>query len=277
MTLGATFHSIDRQSSESRKADFKHQYLNPKVGIIWHPLSSTTLRAAWFKTVKRPFASGQTLEPTHVAGFNQFFDDSDDSRTQRYGVALNQALLRQLRGGVEFSWRDLDVPDFLFGIDPRILHVSQKEEAHRGYLYWTPTDRLALSAEYFFENFEREPRSNVRGGTPLRVITRRVPLSLSYHHPKGFFIRMVASYINQDVLLKGNDDSDTVGDDQFWLVDTSIGYRLPKRWGIVTFGIKNLLDDKFHFQDINFNFDEEPLPPLFVPERVIFTQVTLAF
>ena len=48
---------------------------NPKLGILWNPFPSTTVRGAAFKTLKRTLITDQTLEPTQVAGFNQFFDD----------------------------------------------------------------------------------------------------------------------------------------------------------------------------------------------------------
>jgi hypothetical protein len=37
----------------------------------------TTLRAAAFRVLKRTLITDQTLEPTQVAGFNQFFDDAN--------------------------------------------------------------------------------------------------------------------------------------------------------------------------------------------------------
>jgi outer membrane receptor protein involved in Fe transport len=61
------------------------------------------------------------------------------------------------------------------------------------------------------------------------------------------------------------------GDDQFWIVDASIGYRLPKRWGLITLGVKNLLDEDFRFQDT------DPARPIIYPERLIFARVSLAF
>ncbi|MGH8604208.1 MAG: hypothetical protein ACREXR_15975, partial [Gammaproteobacteria bacterium] len=60
LILGATFHSIDRDSPQSSSLDLSHQYVLPKVGLVWRPWTRTTVRATWFKNVKRPFASGQT-------------------------------------------------------------------------------------------------------------------------------------------------------------------------------------------------------------------------
>ena len=60
-------------------------------------------------------------------------------------------------------------------------------------------------------------------------------------------------------------------DDQFWIVDAGLGYRLPKRRGFLSAGIKNLLDESFKFQDTN------PVSPTFYPERLYFGRVTLSF
>ena len=42
--------------------------LSPKLGVVWTPRTGTTLRAAAFSSVRRPFIRSQTIEPTQVAG-----------------------------------------------------------------------------------------------------------------------------------------------------------------------------------------------------------------
>ena len=42
-----------------------------------------------------------------MAGFNQFFDDSDLTEAWCYGGAIDQKFTSSLFGGVEFSKRDL--------------------------------------------------------------------------------------------------------------------------------------------------------------------------
>ena len=76
-------------------------------GIRW---PGTTARAAVFRVLKRTLIADQTLEPTQVAGFNQFFDDVNLTESWRYGVALDQKFTGHLFGGFEFSKRDLTVP-----------------------------------------------------------------------------------------------------------------------------------------------------------------------
>ena len=147
----------------------------------------------------------------------------------------------------------------------------------------TPTDRTTVSAQYFYEEFEREPLRLLNNGTPLSAVLHRAPLSLGYYHPQGFFARLTATYVNQNAAVR--DDSVASGEseasDRFWLTDLSLGYRLPKRFGLVTFGIKNLFDEGIQFQELSPNvigdIEGELVPPLFVLERVLFGQLTLAF
>ncbi|MGH8533142.1 MAG: TonB-dependent receptor domain-containing protein, partial [Gammaproteobacteria bacterium] len=249
---------------------------SPKLGLIWEVLPHTVLRAAWFKTLKRPFVSNQTVEPTQVAGFNQFFDDADGTEGERYGVGIDHRLVPRLYAGGELSWRDISVP-----IDPgtgEVVSEERDEQLHRAYLYWTPTDTLALSAEYFLERFSRSlPASISVPEDPDSITTHRVPLSISYFYPRGFFARLTASYINQDVESQGVDSDGASGAADFWVLDASLGYRLPRRLGILSVGAKNLLDNEFRFLETSTLFDEEPFVASFQPDQVLFAQFTLSF
>jgi hypothetical protein len=66
-------------------------------------------------------------------------------------------------------------------------------------------------------------------------------------------------------------DEITPGSDQFWVVDASLSYRLPKRYGIIKIGVKNAFDRDFQFQDT------DPANPSITPERVATATITLAF
>jgi len=71
LTFGGSGDFFDSQAPGSSP---KNQF-NPKAGIAWNPFADTTVRGAVFRTLKRTLINDQTLEPTQVAGFNQFFDD----------------------------------------------------------------------------------------------------------------------------------------------------------------------------------------------------------
>jgi hypothetical protein len=253
----------------------KTDLFNPKFGLTWNPLPGTTIRGAVFKTLKRQFISNQTIEPTQVAGFNQFFDDTSGTIAWRYGVAIDQKFSKSLYAGAEFSRRDLDVARNL--VDKtliRLIRSDKDEDLIRAYLNWTPElfDRnwLSMSAEYQYEWIKKE-RGNL--GTELydKLRTHRVPLGITFFHPSGFSARLKSTYVDQAGRFAPAGSTRTVpGDDNFWYFDGSISYRLPKRHGIISIGAKNLFNKNFNFQDT------DPTHPQIVPEQLIFAGITLS-
>ncbi|HUQ50651.1 MAG TPA: hypothetical protein VM692_00430, partial [Gammaproteobacteria bacterium] len=61
------------------------------------------------------------------------------------------------------------------------------------------------------------------------------------------------------------------GQDQFWVFDAFVGYRMPNRRGLLSLNADNLLDKGFQFQDT------DPTNPSLFPERLISLRFTLAF
>ncbi len=265
-TLGASgdFFETDSSDSESRNQ------ANPKVGIVWNPFPATTVRAAAFRVLKRTLITDQTLEPTQVAGFNQFFDDINSTDAWRYGIALDQKFSKDVFGGVELSRRDLSIP--VRQITPTIDQVIRGDATEylaRTYLFWTPHPWLALSGEYQYERITKE--------TPVafffrEVTTHRVPLGLRFFHPSGVSLALKGTYINQDgkFMRQGGSEFES-GSDDFWVVDAALSYRLPWRHGFITVGATNLLDERFRYQEIDLR------NPTVEPVRLFFTKVTLAF
>jgi outer membrane receptor protein involved in Fe transport len=245
---------------------------NPKFGVTWNPISGTTLRAAIFRVFKRTLITNQTLEPTQVAGFNQFFDDADATKSWCYGVAVDQKFSKNIYGGVEYSGKKLDVPfiDGSTGVSV-VRGVDWEEQLIRAYLYWTPHPWFGLSAEYQYERFDREKEfvAGIRN-----VKTHRVPLGINFYHPSGFSAQLKATYINQEGKyqpLGVSPDTFIPGEDQFCIVDASISYRLPRRYGLITVGAKNLFNKSFKYQDT------DPVSPSIQPKRLVFGKFTLAF
>jgi hypothetical protein len=107
--------------------------VNPKLGLQWDITNRLRLRAAYMQTVKRALVVDQTLEPTQVAGFNQFFDDFDATEAERYGVGLDVKFSRDLYGGVEVSQRNLDIPAVINETD--VVIEEQRENLYGAYLY----------------------------------------------------------------------------------------------------------------------------------------------
>jgi tetratricopeptide (TPR) repeat protein len=268
-TLGLSFDSL---SGDFPGDDTETNQFNPKIGVIWNPLPDTTLRAAVFRTLKRTLISNQTLEPTQVAGFNQFFDDLNLSDIWRYGVAADQKFTKSLFGGLELSKRDLTVPFLNFVANPAgppTDHTDWHEYSARTYAFWTPHDWIALRAEYIFERLSRDKEfpAGVR-----EADTHKVPLGISFFHPSGWSTSLTSTYYHQEGKFGGFHAQSPIrnGRDDFWVTDAAINYRLPKRYGFVTLGVTNLFEENFKY------FDPDLRNASIQPTRMVFGKVTLA-
>jgi hypothetical protein len=247
--------------------------INPKLGIIWKMFSRTTLRAAAFRVLKRSFTSSQTLEPTQVAGFNQFYDDLDGTDSWRYGIAVDQALDLhrdkigpELYTGFELSQRELEVP---IGLPTRFF--DHEEQFARVYLYWTPLDWLALRTEYQFERLEHDPEAFSSPAALAKSETHRLPLEFRVFLSSGFFARTRATYINQRGRFVDAMRTVVPGSDAFWTVDALLGYRFPKRFGLATLEVRNLFNETFQFQDT------DPENSAISRDRVVSIRLTVSF
>ncbi|SMF93574.1 FecR family protein [Methylomagnum ishizawai] len=256
-TLGLSVDALDNGSAPTTTQ------VNPKFGLLWNISPDTVLRMAAFRTMKRNLLTSQTLEPTQIAGFNQFFDDPNGTDATRWGLGLDQRFNLDVLGGVEFSRRELAVPR---GVD----EVNWRETQYRAYLLWTPHPRWTTSLEYFREQFD-----NSSGFGALNTRTQTLPLTLSYFDPSGFYTNFKASYFHQDVDLPGGWQSEDVP-----FLDLGLGYRLPNRWGLAEIQFQNLLDRNYHYEGLQ---DRRPpqvggIPAFlpFPPEFTVFARFTLA-
>ena len=232
---------------------------------MWNPFPSTTVRAAAFKTLKRTLLTDQTLEPTQVSSFNQFFDDANLTEAWRYGGGIDQKLGSHAFAGAEYSQRETMVPlTDLMGMSTR---EPWDETLTRVYLFATPHDWLGVKAQYIRERFDRE---NL--GLGFRELeTDRVPLGVGFFHPSGLSASVTATYWNQEGVFE---DFFTFelrpGQSDFWLVDAAFSYRLPKRYGFLSVGVANLFDEEFEYYQIDID------NATIIPKRTFFVRFTLA-
>jgi len=254
--------------------------INPKLGVRWDITNAMQLRAAAFKVLKPSLVNNRTIEPTQVAGFNQFFDDSTGTKAWRYGAGLDIRPARNVSWGVEFTWRDIEVPKIeILPTGSEVTgSIDQDEQLHRVYAYWTPVDHIALSAEAVYDRF-REPgaRNDISRPVPADLKTVSLPLGINYFHPSGFFAGVTGTYVDQK-LERATGALFAQGDDKFFLTDVAVGYRFHKRQGIASLGIKNLFDRKFNYQDDSFReFSEDATTGPYFPDRMVMGRVTLNF
>ena len=252
--------------------DLDENQFNPKFGVLWDPVPSITLRGAVFRTFNRTLILDQTLEPTQVAGFNQFFNDGEGTDAWRYGVGLDHKISSNSFAGTEFSKRELEVTGVIFGPEPVKQEFDLEEMLIRAYLNWAPFSFLSLAFEYQFEQFDR-PLEFTGPELITDLDTHRFSIGIGGYHPSGFSAMLKPTYVNQDGKFAPQGPfGDTISeDDQFWILDASISYCLPKRFGLITLEAKNLFDESFNFQDT------DPSNPRIYPERLIVGKITFSF
>lgn len=263
-SVGASYDSIS--------GDLEKDQFNPKLGITWAPSAGTVLRAAAFRVLKRTLINDQTLEPTQVAGFNQFYDDANLTESWRYGAAIDQKLARDTFAGIEVSKRDLKVPFLDLADDGASLvnrEADWKEYGGLAYVLWTPSPRFAVSADYRFDRFDRDERF---GAGFTKLDTHRFAVGMSFFGRSGLTASLTPTYWQQEGEFEGFFDHTAArsGSDKFWTVDATVGFRLPKRYGFVTAGATNLFDEEFRF------FEVDASNPTIQPDRTFFVRVTLA-
>jgi tetratricopeptide (TPR) repeat protein len=277
VTLGVSGDAFDENEGVGSESQ-----VNPKVGVTWSPafLRGGTFRAAAFRTLKRTLITDQTLEPTQVAGFNQFFDDPNATRAWRYGLAYDQRITDSLFGGVEVSRRDLKTPQAVIGAaDIVVQHVDWNEELARTYLFYTPFDWMSLRAEYRYERFHRDPFEDQFGTDVFfafdHVTTHSVPFGVQLFHPSGLGCELGATWVYQDGQFFRDDQQILEADHRdFWLLDAALRYRLPQRYGFVSAGVNNLLDSDHTYQATDVR---NPATLFDLPSRFYYLSVSLAF
>ena len=264
LVVGGSYDVIDGNLATPTR----HQF-NPKLGLTWNLTPATTVRAAAFRVLKRTLITNQTLEPTEIAGFNQFYDDANFTESTRYGVAVDRKFSGTLFGGVEVSRRDTVVPwtcanPVCGALGDRTAQWD--ERVYSAYAFWSPHPRWALRADYLFERFDRDPAFT--GGTARKLDSQRLQLGMRYFQPNGFSAGLTTTYRQQ----QGEFGDNTVfqaGKENFWTTDVSVSYRLPERRGFVSLGVSNLFDKQFRYLDTDI------ASPTIQPRRMVFAKLTI--
>ena len=263
LLLGASYDSIDGNQGSGSKRQF-----NPKLGLTWNLTPATTVRAAAFRVLKRTLITNQTLEPTEVAGFNQFYDDANFTESKRYGLAVDQKFSATQYAGLEASKRATVVPwtcanPVCGALGDR--NANWDEHLYRAYAFWSPHPSWALRADYLLERFARDPAFT--GGTARDLDSQRLQLGVRYFQPAGLSAALTSTYWRQKGEF-GDNNAFQSGNENFWTTDASVSYRLPKRMGFVAVGVSNLFDKQFRY------LDTDGASPTIQPRRMIFAKVT---
>ena len=261
--------------------------LSPKLGVTVTLDSGTTLRAAAIRRLAPFLGRLQTLEPTQVAGFNQFFEDVGGTESWTFGTGIDQRLARRWFIGASYFRRNLDVPEAFcdlategsifsgcaFVVPSLVREVDREEDRIRAYVSRAFADRFAASLDYDLDLFDFDTTATTPTGTfQDRIETQRIRPEFRYFSPTGVFVQLSSTYYDQEV-----DQFDTIGvpdrmtvDSEFWVHDAQVGYRFPKRWGSFVIEARNLTNRKFEFY-------QRTIQEMVIPARAVVARLEITY
>jgi hypothetical protein len=270
VNLGASYDEVIKNDTTQR-----HR-VSPRFGLTWNATDDTLIRVADLTSVKRRLIANQTLEPTQIAGFNQYYDDFNGTIARRIGAGLDQKLLSHTYAGFEVSQRRLTVPLEVIG---GVQDYEWQERLAKAYVYtaFPAKATRALLPEWSFTaglEFEREsfarPEDLTGPESILDMRTSVVPLWFRGFQPDGMGFRVSLTWASQ----KGNLQffpgfNRFTRDEHFNVTDFELTFPLLAQRGVLVMGIRNLFDKTFSF------FDTDPAFKRFIPGRYLFARLSL--
>ena len=250
-TLGMSVDHVDNEGAYTRTR------VNPKLGVRANLTDDITIRAAYLQTLKRRLVADQTLEPTAIAGFTQFFDTFNGTAAERIGAGLDVRLAENLWVGGEATRDDMDVPS--------TAGSNIDENRIGGYLNATFGD-FAIAFSPSWERLEADALFVVD-----ELDTLELPLMVSYFREGGLFGSVRGSFVVQD----GEEDAERFSD-EFFVLDAVLGYRFPHQRGVASIEARNILDSNFGFFEQSL-VDDLTAEPRFARERTVLGRITLRF
>ncbi len=253
----------------------KNDKFNPKIGITWNLNERSIFKIAAFQSLKRNLVSDKTLEPTNIAGFNQFYDDAEGTEMKRYAISFDQKLSKKMYYGIEVSKRDIntpfqDIPPPPAPPIPTLNHANIDEKFGRLYFNYILTSHSAININYMYEKFERPP--NFFGSELfISLETQRLPIKFNYHRNNLTF-ELTTTYVEQNgIFVNIPTFTPTNDEDNFWVADINFYFSMLNGDALLSFSVKNLFDEEFQFQDT------DPSKPTIYPERLILTEFSMNF
>ena len=85
------------------------------------------------------------------------------------------------------------------------------------------------------------------------------------------------TFVHQDLERAADNQTEFgEGDSNFTVLDAQIGYRLPKRFGMVTLQVANILDKSFKYQDDSYRESQDsPSVGPYIPQRQVMLYLTM--
>lgn len=259
LSAGASFSQLEieeREITPFTDDTYSKSHLSPKAGLTLYPSDSLTLRSAFFETIRKSSLEDQAaLEPTLVGGINQRFTDLSGTFGRSFGLGADYKAAASTYIGVEGLKRHLvndirpaqstvylNYDDFTAKNDVVLqdsAQLHQDQNIIRAYLNQVLSERWVATLNYEWSKLERTDPE-----IPQDLDFNKIALGLRYIDPSGWYLLGEATLRHQS---RFGSDFNEDGSDNFWLVDSAIGYRIPDRKGAIELKLANILDEDFEY------------------------------
>ena len=247
---------------------------NLKLGVDFQVTDGLSIRSAAFRNIKRPLGIDQTLEPTQIAGFHQFYDDSEGSQSENYALGLDYEVMQNISIGLDSVYRELAYPT-TSGDAPSEGVRLIRDRLYSTYGYWG-IENWSASVQYFAERYGYLD-GNLPNNQAVKMLTERVPLKVSYNHKKGISLSSTMSYVAQTSYFKLVSNVDTFSqEDDFWVLDLEAKIYFWRKQGAIIIEIKNAGEKSFIFKDTKF-LDGTPEPLVYASARTVLARLSLRY
>lgn len=258
-------------SSETESVD----RLLPKAGFVWTPLSDTTVRFAYARSVTGvSLEQSYRLEPAQVAGITQAYrgvipetavgGSVPGAPFDTYGFSIEQKFDTRTYVGLSGELLDSDFTRTVGGyyIDPIFMAIADPAAIRERLEYteksltatvnqlvgrdWAFGVRYRLTQSDLQQQFTEVSDPARASVMPLGNETRsdstlhQISLDAVFNHPCGFFARLNALWNQQNThnsLMKPGDE--------FWQFNVMAGYRFLHRRVELSAGVLNITDQGY--------------------------------
>jgi tetratricopeptide (TPR) repeat protein len=233
------------------------EQVSPKAGLVWTPVDSTSVRAAYTRSLGGVFYdSSVRLEPTQLAGFIQSYrslipesvaGSIPGSRFETFHLGLDHKFPTHTYAVLQAEWlrskasRSVgvfdytDAPPFLAVPSTTPQRLEFEERSLVAALNQLIGDEWALGARYRLSRAELESEFPALGTTnDERDTLHQLNLFAIWQNAAGFFARGEGLWY-----------------DDFWQFNLLTGYRFPKRRAEITVGVLNLTDQDYSLNPLN--------------------------
>jgi Flp pilus assembly protein TadD len=263
VNLGAEYETLqwaDRDEPPFTDDRSRDHLASPKAGFVFRPDETMALRAGYGESLgKGTRADLISLEPTLIGGITQRYNDLPGTKAQNLGLGADFHPDESTFFGSEWTrrWLDMSQAVSLYNIVDNQdsgdfytdvatadnYQVPVGQDFVSAYVYRVLDRRWVAGTDYRFVN------QQTNGDVEATLRDQRGTAFTRYFFSDGFFVQGSGTYRYQtrDNVSADNGESPN-GSDNAFLFGAGIGYRIPKRHGLISLDVQNIFG-----QDINLS------------------------